>query len=134
MMGQKSRVLIFIDDNPQPLGEFEAPVQFELDSRKLVDGEHVMKIIGKDPTGKEGIRVIPFTVRNGPSISIEGLRNNDVVDGVLPVMVNAYGKGDQNKFLIEGSETPRSVPSWLWVLIILFFGWAAYYSITFFSL
>jgi hypothetical protein len=133
-MGQKSRVLIFIDDNPQPLGEFEAPVQFELDSRKLVDGEHVMKIIGKDPTGKEGIRVIPFTVRNGPSISIEGLRNNDVVDGVLPVMVNAYGKGDQNKFLIEGSETPRSVPSWLWVLIILFFGWAAYYSITFFSL
>jgi hypothetical protein len=134
MMDQKSRVLIFIDDNPQPLGEFEAPVQFELDSRKLVDGEHIMKIIGKDPTGKEGIRVIPFTVRNGPAISIEGLRNNDVVDGVLPVMVNAYGKGDQNKFLIEGSETPRSVPSWLWVLIILFFGWAAYYSITFFSL
>jgi hypothetical protein len=133
-MDQKSRVLIFIDDSPHPLGEFEAPVQFELDSRKLVDGEHIMKIVGKDPTGKEGIRLIPFTVRNGPAISIEGLRSNDVVDGVLPVMINAYGKGDQNKFLIEGSETPRSIPSWLWVLIILFFGWAAYYGITFFAL
>jgi hypothetical protein len=132
-MNQKSRVFIFIDDNPHPLGEFDTPVQFELDSRKLVDGEHIMKIVGKDPTGKEGIRVIPFTVRNGPAISIEGLSNNDVVDGVFPVMINAYGKGDQNKFLIEGSETPRSVPSWLWALIILFFGWAAYYSITFFS-
>jgi hypothetical protein len=45
-------------------------------------------------------------------------------------MINAYGKGDQKRFLIDGSETPRSIPSWLWALIILFFGWSAYYLIT----
>jgi len=133
-MSARSKVLIFMDNQPQPLGEFDVPIQFELDTRKLVDGEHTLKIVGKDPTGKEGIRLIPFTVRNGPAIAIEGLKNHDVVDGVLPIMINAYGKGDQKRFIVDGSETPRSVPSWLWALIILFFGWAAYYSITFFDI
>src|SRR5690349_8706420 len=121
-MSARSKVLIFMDNQPQPLGEFDVPIQFELDTRKLVDGEHTLKIVGKDPTGKEGIRLIPFTVRNGPAIAIEGLKNHDVVDGVLPIMINAYGKGDQKRFIVDGSETPRSVPSWLWALIILFFG------------
>jgi hypothetical protein len=133
-MSERSKVLIFMDNQPQPLGEFDVPIQFELDTRKLVDGEHTLKIVGKDPTGKEGIRFISFTVRNGPAIAIEGLKNNDIVDGVLPIMINAYGKGDQKRFIVDGSETPRSIPSWLWALIILFFGWAAYYSITFFKI
>ena len=81
-----------------------------------------------------GILLVPFIVRNGPAISIEGLKQNEVVDGVLPIMINAYGKGDQKRFLIDGSETPRSVPSWLWALVILFMGWAVYYSVTNFSL
>lgn len=132
MMNRKSKVFVFIDDASHPLGEFDAPVQFELDTRKLVDGEHTLRIVSKDPSGKEGVRVVPFTVRNGPAIAIEGIKNNDVVDGVLPLMINAYGKGDQKQFLIEGSETPRSIPTWVWALIILFFGWAAFYSITFF--
>lgn len=130
----KSKVFVFIDDGQQPIGEFDAPIQFELDTRKLNDGEHKLRIVGKDPTGKEGIRIIPFTVRNGPALAIEGLKNDDVVDGVLPIMINAYGKGDQKQFLIEGSETPRSIPSWLWALIILFAGWGSYYSITNFNL
>lgn len=133
-MNQKSKVLVFLDGNPQPIGEFDTPVQFELDTRKLVDGEHSLKIIGREPSGKEGIRVIPFTVRNGPAIAIEGLKNNDVVDGVLPIMINAYGKGDQKQFLIVGSETPRSIPSWIWALIILFMGWGVFYAITNFTI
>ncbi|OYY10566.1 MAG: cytochrome C, partial [Sphingobacteriia bacterium 35-36-14] len=40
----------------------------------------------------------------------------------------------QKKFLIEGSETPQSIPNWLWILIIAFLGWAAFYTITNFSL
>lgn len=130
-MSEKSKVFIFIDDGDRPVAEFEAPVQFELDTRKLVDGDHVLKIVGKDPSGKEGVRTIPFTVRNGPAIAIEGLKHNDIVDGVLPIMINAYGKGDQQRFIIHGSETPRSIPAWLWALIILFAGWAAYYAINF---
>ena len=133
-MSKRSKVFVFLDDSPQPIGEFDAPIRFDLDTRQLTDGEHTLRIIGKDPSGKEGVRVIPFTVRNGPAISIEGLKQNDVVDGVLPIMVNAYGKGDQKRFLIDGSETPRSIPSWLWASIILFAGWAAYYTITNFSI
>jgi hypothetical protein len=129
-MEDKSMVVLFIDDDPKPIAEFEAPVNFELDTRKLVDGNHTLKIVSKDPLGKEGIRLIPFSVRNGPAIAIEGLSDNDKVDGVVPIMINAYSKGNQKKFLIDGSETPKSVPSWLWAAILIFFAWATYYVIT----
>lgn len=129
-MDSKSKVIIFVDNEIQPVGEFEAPVNFELDTRKLIDGLHQLKIVSKDPTGKEGIKIVPFTVRNGPAIAIEGLNDNDVVDGVLPLMINAYGKGNQKQFLIDGSETPKSVPSWLFAAIIAFVAWAIYFTIT----
>lgn len=128
-MHNQSKVLIFIDDEKTPYGEFAVPINFELDTRKLVDGDHSLKIVSKDPLGKEGIRKIPFTVRNGPAIAIEGITENEIVDGVIPLMINAYGKGDQKKFLIQGSETPHSIPAWLWAIIIGFAGWAIYYVV-----
>lgn len=133
-MEDKSKIVVFIDDEEQPVAAFTSPVNFELDTRKLVDGKHTLKIVSKDPSGKEGIRLIPFEVRNGPAIDVEGIRENAVVDGVLPIMINAYGKGDQKMFLIEGSETPKSIPSWVWILIIGFAGWALYYLLTYLSL
>ncbi|MDB5276577.1 MAG: cytochrome [Ferruginibacter sp.] len=133
-MEDKSKIVVFIDDEEQPVAAFTSPVNFELDTRKLVDGKHTLKIVSKDPSGKEGIRLIPFEVRNGPAIEVEGIRENAVVDGVLPIMINAYGKGDQKIFLIEGSETPKSIPSWVWILIIGFAGWALYYLFTYLSL
>lgn len=129
-MDTKSKVIIFVDDAIHPIGEFEVPVNFELDTHKLTDGLHHLKIVSKDPTGKEGIKIIPFTVRNGPAITIDGLKDNDLVDGVLPLMINAYGKGNQKQFLIDGSETPKSVPSWLFAAIIGFVAWAIYFAIT----
>lgn len=130
-MIDKSTILIFLDEEPKPIAEFVSPVNFELDTRKMVDGKHILKIVSRDPTGKEGLRIVPFEVRNGPSIAIEGIKENAVVDGVLPLMINAYGKGDQKTFLIEGSETPQSIPSWVWILIIGFAGWVLYYLITY---
>lgn len=130
MHSDKSKVLIFIDDYPQPVVALETPVKFEMDTRKLTDGEHLMKIVSKSPTGREGIRLIKFTVRNGPSIAVEGLTENEVVDGVIPLLINAYDKGNQKTFVIEGSETPHSIPSWLWILLIGFSGWAMFYCIT----
>ena len=38
-MSNKSKVLIFIDDEIKPYGEFQAPINFEFDTTKLVDGE-----------------------------------------------------------------------------------------------
>lgn len=133
-MIDKSTIFIFLDEEPKPIAEFISPVNFELDTRKMVDGKHTLKIVSRDPTGKEGLRIVPFEVRNGPSIAIEGIKENAVVDGVLPLMINAYGKGDQKTFLIEGSETPQSIPSWVWILIIGFAGWVLYYLITYLSI
>ena len=134
MKEDKSKIVVFVDDDSQPIAEFMAPVQFELDTRKLTDGEHILKLVSKSPTGREGIRKIKFIVRNGPAIAIEGILENAIVDGIIPLMINAYDKGDSKKFIIDGSETPQSVPNWLWILLIAFFGWAAYYFITNYSL
>jgi len=133
-MKDRSIIYIFIDDEEQPIAQVHSPINFELDTRKLVDGKHSLKIVSKDPTGKEGIRIIPFEVRNGPAINIEGITENAVVDGILPLMINAYSKGDSKNFLIEGSETPQSIPAWVWVLIIGFTGWALFYLFSYISL
>ncbi|MFD2907907.1 cytochrome C [Flavobacterium ardleyense] len=134
MQEDKSKIALFVDDDLQPIAELVAPVQFELDTTKLTDGEHTLKMVSKSPSGREGIRKIKFIVRNGPAISIEGISDNSIVDGVVPLMINAYDKGNKNNFIIEGSETPQSVPSWLWIILIAFFGWAIYYLVTYSSI
>lgn len=70
------------------------------------------------------------SIKDG-AITVEGIKENAVVDGILPLMINDYGKGDQKKFLIEGSETPQSIPSWVWILIIGITGWGIYYLISY---
>lgn len=134
MNEDKSKIALFIDDEPQPIKILDTPVHFELNTLKLTDGEHTLKIVSQSPTGREGIQKIKFIVRNGPAISVEGLSNNSVVDGVIPLMINAYDKGNQKDFIIEGSESPKSIPSWLWIILIAFVGWAIYYMVAYFSL
>ena len=133
MTKDKTNVLLFIDDNMQPIADLETPIVFDFDTSKLTDGEHILKIVSQSPSGREGIRKINFTVKNGPAISIEGLKDNDIVDGSFPLMINAYDKGNQKSFVIEGSETPQTIPVWMWVLIIVIAGWGAYYGITYFN-
>ena len=120
MTKDKSSVFLFLDDEVTPLAELETPIVFDFDTTKLTDGDHVLKIISKSTQGREGIRKIHFTVKNGPSVSVEGLKDKDIVDGVLPLMINAYDKGNQKSFMIEGSETPQTIPVWIWIIIILF--------------
>lgn len=130
-MKSSSAIFIFLDEETTPICEVEAPFTFELDTRKLVDGAHNLRIVSRDPTGKEGIRKIPFEVRNGPAIIVEGIGDNEIVDGILPIMVNAYSKGDQKTFLIHGSESPLGIPSWVFVIILGFVAWALYYLFQF---
>lgn len=132
-MEDRNKIILFLDNETQPIAELNTPIKFELDTRKIPDGEHKLRIVSKSHTGKEGIKEIPFTVRNGPAIAIEGLKPNDVVDGVLPIMINSYDKGRSKQFIITGSETPQTIPTWIWILIILFFGWAGYYVIASFK-
>lgn len=133
-MSEKSKIYIFIDDETVPVAEVFSPIKFELDTQKLVDGKHQLRIVSKDPAGREGIRIIPFEVRNGPAIDVVGIKEEAVVDGKVPIMINAYGKGNQNIFLIEGSETPQGIPWWVWILIIGFAGWALFYLVRYLEL
>lgn len=129
-MDDNSTIYLFLDEDPRPIAELVSPVHFELDTTRLVDGRHILKIVSKEPSGKEGLRLVPFEVRNGPSIVIEGLKEEAVVDGVVPIMINAYGKGNQKEFLITGSEAPQSIPFWIFIMVIGFIGWAFYYFIS----
>jgi len=129
-MSPKSTLILFIDDDPAPIAQLAAPVTFELDTTRLVDGKHTLRIVSRDAGGKEGIRLIPFEVRNGPAIAVEGLKDDAIVDGVLPLMINAYGKGDAKNFVITGSETPQSIPYWIFILLIAFVAWSIYFWIT----
>ena len=91
-MNYTSSVILFIDDDPKPYGEFLVPITFELDTRKLVDGKHTLKIVSKDPLGKEGIRHIPFVVRNGPAIALEGLSDHEIVEDEVISDLNITNK------------------------------------------
>jgi len=129
-MTPKSTLILFIDDDPTPIARLSAPVTFELDTTRLVDGKHTLRIVSQDPGGKDGLRIIPFEVRNGPAIAVEGIKEDAVVNGVLPLMINAYGKGDAKNFIITGSETPQSIPYYIFILVIGLVAWSIYFLIT----
>ena len=125
----KTTTYIYIDDQPHPIAKLEPPVVFELDTTKLVDGEHILKIISKFEN-KEGIKIIPFKVQNGPHIHVDGLSDHDTINGIIPLMLNSYETGNNQSFIIKGSENPRTIPVWVWVLILSILAWGAFYSIT----
>lgn len=126
-------VFLYMDEEANPIAELQTPIVFNLDTTKLEDGEHTLKIVSKFDQ-KEGLKIIRFTVRNGPIIHIEGLSDNEVVNGTLPLMLNAYDTGKNQSFIIKGSENPRTIPVWVWVIALVFVAWAAFYMVTNFSL
>lgn len=134
MSKEKCTVRLYIDDEPEAIAELSTPVEFELNTLNLSDGEHTLKIVSTSLDGREGVKKVKFMVRNGPAIDFEGLKENQVVDGTIPLMINSYDKGGSEKFLIKGSETPKSIPTWMWVVLIAFVGWAAFYFIRYFTM
>jgi hypothetical protein len=130
---EQNQVRVFLDDDPQPFGEFKAPVRFVLDTTKLADGEHHLRIVSHSTDGKEGLKKISFQVRNGPEITIVGISDGDIVDDKVPVLINSYGSERKDFFIVQGSETPKAIPSWIWVLLISFIGWAIFYVIMYWT-
>ena len=124
------QVLLFLDDNPVPFARYAPPVKFDLDTTKLVDGPHELRVVARSSSGQEGVEHIPFVVRNGPAITVLGLRDHDTVSDVVPLTVSAYGSERTDSFVITASETPQGVPAWVWASILAFIGWGAYYLIT----
>ncbi len=126
-------IKIFLDDDPVPFAEFPPPVKFVFDTTKIPDGKHQLKIVAKSTDGVEGIRMIPFEVRNGPAIAIVGLKDNEVVNEQIPITINAYGSERKDVFVVTGSETPKAIPAWVWALLIAFVGFALFYFIMYWN-
>lgn len=123
----KNIVKIFLDDESLPFAEIETPIKILFDTTKIPDGNHKLKLVASSSGGKEGLKIIPFEVRNGPSISVIGIKENQVVEDQLPIIINAYGSERKEIFVVRGSENPKGIPIWIWVTLILFIGWALHY-------
>ena len=132
MSKQFQKVVLFMDDNAVPFAEYTPPIKIDIDTTRLVDGEHVLKIVALSSDGKEGIQQIAFTVRNGPAISVIGLQSGDTVSDVIPVTINAYGSETNESFVISASETPKPISAWVWSVVLVFIAWGAYYLISYF--
>ena len=129
----QKKVKVFLDDQNIPLKEFLPPASFKLDTTKIPDGPHFLKIVATSSDGVEGVKKVNFVVRNGPEIELVGLKERDVVSEQVNLSVNAYGSENQRSFMVSGAETPKAVPAWLWVMLISFVSWAAFYLITYWN-
>src|SRR5690625_7884457 len=107
---------------------------FLLDTTKIPDGHHQLKIVAKSTSDVEGVRTIPFVVRNGPSIDVVGLKENEVINEQIPITINTYGSDRLNFFKVIGSETPKEIPTWVWILVVLYFVFYRFFVFYFFTL
>lgn len=122
-------IKIFLDDEKKPFAEFRPPVKFVLDTTKIPDGKHRLTVVAKSSSNVEGIKEIPFEVRNGPEIAVVGLKPGEIVDDQVAITLNAYGSERRDEFEVTGSETPKGIPAWVWALVIAFIGFALFYFI-----
>lgn len=127
MSAENKKVKVFLDKDTVPFAEFESPVKFVFDTTKIPDGKHEMKIVSTSSSGKEGIKIIPFEVRNGPMIYVLGLKENDSVSEKIPITINSYGSERHDVFEIVGSETPRPIPQYIWIMILAFIAFGLFY-------
>lgn len=126
-------VKVFLDDDERPFGEFKPPVEIVLDTTKIPDGNHVLKVVAKTSGSVEGVKVIPFVVKNGPEISVIGLKPNQTLNTQTSVVINAYGSETTDKFVIRGSEDPKPIPAWMWALVIIFIAFGLFYLVMFWT-
>ena len=125
----RDRIDIFVDGAAQPLLSATPPLSFELDTSSMADGPHVMRIEAYDDRGVKGVRTVDFTVRNGPGIAVSGIQQDDVLDGKIPVIVNAYGGTSAVDWEPSQAETPAPPPTWAWVSLILFVAFGVSYGV-----
>lgn len=132
-MSNNRTVKVFLDNDPVPFAEFAPPVRFIFDTTKIPDGKHELKVVARSSNGNEGVRSIPFEVRNGPAISVVGLQEDEVVNDLIPLTINAYGSERNDVFVVTGSETPKAIPAWVWAMIVGFIGFAIFYLIMYWN-
>ena len=130
MEPQPVSVRVYLDDADEPVATYRPPARVHLDTRTLADGEHVLRLEAVDAVGNVGIRRIPFTVANGPGITVTGLRAGSRVRGAIDIDVNAFSA--EEPFDPARAESLGPIPVWTWVLIIIIGVWAMWYGLEYF--
>lgn len=124
-------IAVYMDDEAEPFARYKPPAVLTLDTTKLADGEHTLRIVAVDAVGNVGVRRLPFTVANGPGITVTGLRAGSRVSGVLDVNINAFGADEP--FDPVRAESQGPVPVWTWVFFAIIVAWAAWYGLEYFE-
>jgi hypothetical protein len=124
-MEDEPRIRIYLDDRADPIAEYAPPVAVDLDTRSLSDGRHRLRIEARGQDGHVGVREVPFQVRNGPGITLTGIRADAIVHGNLSFTVNAFGA--EEPFEPRRAESPSPIPVWLWVLSLVIVAWSTWY-------
>ena len=130
MTDSAMRIEVFLDAAVEPVAVYESPATFDLDTRDLPDGPHELRVRAIEASGLVGEHRIPFMVRNGPGIDVQGLRPHDVVESRVRLLVNAYASDRTDPFEARLAETPAPVPTWAWVLCLVIGAWALFYAVS----
>lgn len=127
--GRAESVSVYLDGADEPIAEYAPPARIVFDTRQMEDGEHELQIDARGADGRVGRQRVTFEVRNGPAISVEGLRDGDVVQGDVSLVVHAWGGASEEDWEPKRAESPAPIPTWAWVLLIGIFAWAVYYAV-----
>ena len=123
-----AEISLTLDDQPAPFATFRPPAAVTLDTTKLADGAHVLHVRARDGLGAVGVRSIPFSVQNGPGITVTGLQANERVSGSIEIELNAFSASEP--FDPVRAESSGPIPVWTWVMIVLIAAWAGWYGLT----
>jgi len=76
------RIEVYLDGAQEPLAVLkEPPYRLKLDTRKIPDGEHTLKVVTHFRGGGQEIKEIPFTVNNYPDVLVLGVDEGGEVAG-----------------------------------------------------
>jgi cytochrome c553 len=108
------RIKVYLDNGAAPIAELASATQrFEIDTTKLPDGVHKLRMEAIEDGRVTGVREIPFNVRNGPGISVAGLTDGDEVAGKLRVSATASAAGINHRLDVHALELHRGLPFWI---------------------
>ncbi len=127
--GETTSARLFLDGAIEPFATFKPPARTRIDTTKLDDGDHLLVVEATDTSGSIGRREIPFVVRNGPGISVLGIRASEIVRGTVDLQVDAFSSGIHGNFNPVQAESQRPTPVLAWILLATFSMWAMYYGI-----
>jgi mono/diheme cytochrome c family protein len=123
-----AEISLTLDDATVPFATFRPPATCMLDTTKLEDGPHVLYVRARDGLGLVGVRSIPFSVQNGPGITVTGLLAHERVSGSIALDLNAFSATEP--FDPVRAESSGPIPVWTWVMITLIAAWAGWYGLT----